>query len=365
MIPRQLVVGPAEHGVVRYARELAAAVRRLAPAATATEIDLPALLLLLASEKASEPRHLHVTDRLLGQHPQQAAALVEALAERAPLSVTLHDLPQRSDGARSLPRRAAAYRRVVAAARGVAVNSAHEAELLSEFVWPHRAVDAAIIPLPVISPEGVLTAGVDAAEFTSEVGLIGFVYPGKGHREVISAVAGYCDSEGQRERERQQGLPASGQPEGKRSTLGITALGAASAGHEVEATELTVYARSVGTRFTLTGYLDDEELLHRTRSVAVPIAAHQHVSASGSVSSWLAAGRRPLVPDTRYFREMLALRPGTLTLYQPDAAGLASALAAALRHPQSTLLGPGISTAPHLPETAAAYLRWWATGVRW
>ena len=47
----------------------------------------------------------------------------------------------------------------------------------------------------------------------------------------------------------------------------------------------------------------------RLRRVGVGLVAHANLSASGSLNSWLAAGRRPLVRTSDYAHEMAALRP--------------------------------------------------------
>ena len=90
------------------------------------------------------------------------------------------------------------------------------------------------------------------------------------------------------------------------------------------------------------------------------LAAHTHVSASASINAWTAAGRRPLVADSRYAEEIATLRPGTITRYPPQA--LAAALRDALADPGASWLAPDLDTRPHLPEVAAAYRNFWAAG---
>ncbi|MBC7724715.1 MAG: hypothetical protein H7146_08205 [Burkholderiaceae bacterium] len=107
----------------------------------------------------------------------------------------------------------------------------------------------------------------------------------------------------------------------------------------------------------VTGFLADAELERRARLAAVPVAAHRHVSASGSIGSWISAGRRPLVAASRYVDEMARLRPGTMTVY-PEG-GLAEAIRVALADPASTWLAPGAHAGPDLNDVAASYLGWW------
>ncbi|MFD1715348.1 hypothetical protein ACFSBZ_12805 [Amnibacterium flavum] len=322
--PLHVTIGADTHGVTRYALAVAAGVG--APVVRLTDIAE----LHGAAGVTGDPIHLHFTDRLFGASPEDAAATVVALAASRPTTVTLHDLPQPSDGPRNEPRRSAAYRAVAQAARGVVVSSRHEAALLESI----GVTGAQVIELPVERPaSGTPTIGPRPAA----VGVLGFIYPGKGHREVIEAVAGLD------------------------VVSSVTALGAASPGHDRDVDALRRLADANGVEFEVTGYLDDDELMSRASSVAVPVAAHRHVSASGSMVSWLEAGRRPIVLAGRYTREMAQLRPGTLSLVDPD--GLARAIGAAVEDPSLTRLAAGIDLRPHLPDTAERYLRWWHDAV--
>jgi len=334
-----LVVGAeTQHGVTAYARDVAEAVQRLEPEVAIVGPES------LAAEIPPTRAHLHFTDRLWASSPEEAAARIETLAQRTALTVTLHDLPQTSDGERNLPRRVDAYRRVAAAARGVVCNSRHEAGLLAEFVGPVATVG--VIPLavdahpaPHVRPAGDGTAAV-----------LGFFYPGKGHAEVVEAVAGGP-------------VAGSGPGAGRLGWRGVTVLGRSSPGHEAELEAMVRAAAERGVVVDVTGYLSDADLLTRCRSVSVPVAAHRHVSASGSIATWIAAGRRPIVPDTRYSREMAELRPGTLRLVGRD--GLQAALEDALAHPESTWSDADATTAPDTGDVARAYLSWWRDAVVW
>ena len=343
-----------QHGVATYAAQIAATVE----ARTGRHLALDVADLLDVPDDDSVdvtvPRaHLQFTDRLWGPSPSAAADVVEHLADTTALTVTLHDLPQPSDGERNLRRRGEAYGRVVAAARGVVVNSGHERALLHEWVGFDGPVE--VIPLPV--ERHPLTG--TRPEPDGDVAIIGFFYPGKGHAEVVAAVAGLAAARHRVDCDRH----GSGATRPDARATGVVALGRASSGHEAELQQLVDEAAALGVPFGATGYLDDATLLDRARRASVPVAAHQHVSASGSIATWIAAGRRPLVPDTRYSREMAALRPGTLTLY-PDS-GLAAAIATALADPASTWLDHDARTLPGLDEVADAYAAWWAEGVRW
>ena len=324
--PTQILTVDPQHGVTTYARHIAEHVRTVFPLTSLT--DVPA-----ATARDSEWLHLHFTDRLWGADPVAAADAVEKLAARHRVIVTLHDVPQPSDGA-NLGRRVECYRRVIAAARGVVCNSRHEAELLREYTVP--SARPAVIPLPV-QP---LSHGDRPLELDGSVAILGFVYPGKGHDRAIDTVAG-LDVDGS----------------GDSVAPWVVALGRASAGHESDVDALTARAVTRGVRFETTGYLPDDELLARARGVSVPVIAHDHVSASGSLASWISAGRRPIVIRNRYMDEMAELRPGTITLV--DADGFAAAVADAYRHPESTWLDARLDLSPTSADTVELYLSYW------
>lgn len=313
-----LLVHPGTHGVAVYEREVADAVRAGHPSVQTVE---PAGL---DAAPPGAPVHVHFTDRLWADSPEDAARAFVALAARRPVSVTLHDLPQPSDGERNLPRRRAAYAAVAAAARGVVVNSAHEIALLrEEDVWSGAAVS---IPLPVALHGDVRPVAPDGS-----VGVLGYFYPGKGHDEAALAAAAAGISR-------------------------MTVLGRASEGHAADLEAFVRRASASGVDVEVTGWLDDEEISRRGRAVSVPVIAHQHVSASGSLASWIGWGRRPVAVRNRYFDEMAALRPGTLLTV--DGAELAGAVRDAAEHPDSTW--HGLSRLPmSWPEVVDAYMRWW------
>jgi glycosyltransferase involved in cell wall biosynthesis len=321
--PAHLIPGDPRHGVARYAGEMA-------------EATGCAIWRDLDRAQAAKPRrlHLHFSDRQWGSDPAAAAQRVQALARRHPLTVTLHDLPQPSDGPDNHRRRADCYGRVIAAARGVVCNSNWEAGLVAAL----PAKGGVVIPLPV-DP-----ATTDRPLPTRrEIGVIGFVYPGKGHEQAIDAAAALT--------------LAGGAP------VAVVALGAVSDGHATTADQLGAHARRRGVPFSITGYLTEAEMLGRARQVLVPVAAHRHLSASGSIGSWLAAGRRPLVADSSYAREIEQLRRGTIQRYQPDE--LAATITGALADPASTWLAPDTELKPGRSEVGAAYLDWWTREAPW
>ena len=318
MTVTQVLVGPRQHGVVRFGLSLHDSLRaRGFPVRQAWPPDVADLI-----GSAGGALHLQFTDRLFGNTPEAAAAAVAAVAQRATVTVTLHDLPQPSDG-RNVDRRAAAYADVIARSAGVVVNSDHERELLRDI-----GVDVAtvtVIPLPIEHPATVRVRPT----LPTVIGVFGFLYPGKGHEEVIAASAG---------------LP----PE-----VEVHAIGEASAGHGSLVEDLERRARAAGRPFRVTGHIPDDRLVETLQRITVPVVAHTHVSASGSLGSWLSAARRPLAPVSRYCSEVADRNPGMLTLY-PDA-GLADAIRTALDAPASTWLPPDLVPHPTPAEAAIAY----------
>lgn len=314
-----LLVHPGPHGVAVYARQIAAEVVAADPRLRI------ATVVALASLPSRVPVHAHVTDRLWGASPEEATRTLTGLAARHPLTVTLHDVPQESDGERNRTRRRAFYRAVVEASRGVAVNSAHERELLREegvFDGP-----VAVVPLPVDSA----AAALRTPEGDGSVGVLGYFYPGKGHDEALRAAA-------------------------DAGVARLTVLGRASDGHAADLDAFVRRADSLGVSVEVTGWLDEADMAIRVRRVAVPVIAHRHVSASGSLASWIGWGRRPLAVRNRYNDEMAALRPGTVTLVEP--AALASAMSSARADPASTWHGQ--HPVPFgRADAARAYLDWW------
>ncbi|HXH33489.1 MAG TPA: hypothetical protein VNJ54_03640 [Plantibacter sp.] len=347
--PSQLLVGPATHGVVQYAADVAAEVEAADERATTIRATDPAAALI--EMQRLERAHVHVTDRLFGRTPEEAAVAVEALAASTSLTITLHDVPQSSDG-RMLARRIEAYGRCIAAARASVVNSEHEQDLVREFI-PNARVPQAITL-------GARTGAVRARDGATEddpsdpsdasprdlVVLIGgYIYPGKGHTEVIAAAAAAAET-----------LRGAGAPLGR---VVVQAIGGPSQGHEQDVDVLVSLAAQSGVELQVTGYLDDAAFVGRVRADGIPVAAHSHVSASRSMLDWVENGRRPLVVDSRYAGEMEALRPGTLLRYEP--AALADRLVDAWHDPGLTRLQSGLSLRPTIRDAAGAYLEWWRT----
>ena len=331
-----LVVGPARHGVVSFALDLAASLRGADGSTNLVRLDH--WRDLDDTFRLCHGVHLNFTDRLFGATPADAAHRVAALvrdveATGSRVTVTLHDVPQPSDGG-NYAQRVDAYRTVCAAVHGIVVNSDHERSLLDESRIADPA-DVVVIPLPLdvgdaVSPQPSLG--------DRTVGVLGFLYPGKGHDEVLAAMAG---------------LP---------SSVGFVAVGEPSAGHDDLVDGLAKVAEREGRPFSVTGYVPAETLAGVLHAVTVPVAHHRHVSASGSINTWIAARRRPLVPVNRYTVEHAERHPGTVTPYPDTDRGLRSALEYAMAHPDSTWIadgtGGGSPTSATAQRYAQALARW-------
>lgn len=348
--PLCLLWGPPGHGVTDYGADVAAAASRIAPdlpVAVVADLDGALDAVRVAGRRGGAERtHVHVTDRLLGSSPEQAAEALEALAASTSLTVTLHDVPQHSDGT-MYARRVAAYGRFTAAAASVVVNSRHERMLVAEHL--PGAPEVTVIPLgtrrveaPVPAPAPVPgDADSDAADLV--VLIAGFVYPGKGHAVAIRAAVEAVS------RLRDEGAPV--------GRAVVRALGRASAGHDADVAALAALADARGARFEITGFLEAADFAAELRAPGIPLAAHEHVSASRSMLDWVEAGRCALVVDSRYAREMDELRPGTGILFTGDE--LPGLLVEAWRRPSRTHLEPGRSLRPTLDDVAEDYLAWW------
>lgn len=341
--PLQLTIGPPSHGVVQYALDVAAALTRTDDRVRVHSV--PDVDTALAALDGVDRAHVHITDRLLGRSPEEAADAVERLGAATRLTLTLHDVPQTSDGA-PLSRRISSYERCIGASAGIAVNSAHERSLIAEFL----SVEAVPVVIPLGSRVAAVGdasthAGLPAASPDLVVLISGFVYPGKGHLEAIVAASEAAAS-----------LRAGDAAVGR---VVVRAIGAASPGHEGDVEVLADRARGIGVDLEVTGYLDDASFAEQLVVPGIPLAAHQHVSASRSMLDWVEAGRRPLVIDSRYAAEMDELRPHTIGRFEPSS--LAQRLAEAWTDPASTWLPAGRSLRPTLADSARSYLDWWGS----
>lgn len=281
-MPTHLIVGPESHGVTRYALELAAATD--APVLRESEFSAVAL------PDSVDSVHVAFTDHLFGDSPPAAVDALLARVGSRQLSVSFHDIPQPEEGADRFARRAPAYQRLAAAADVAVVNSEHEARFFRD-----TRIDVDVIRLPIPLVESVF----DPEPAT--VGILGFLYPGKGHEELIEALRG--------------------------TNYRLRFLGSVSPGHEE-------WAR--GLDGEITGWLPEEDLAAEMGRIQIPVCAHRHFSASGSLMTWLGAGRHVLASDTDYTREIDEWLPNRITRVQPDSWRSAIDAYAATPSPQMT-----------------------------
>lgn len=338
-----VVVGPARHGVVAHALRLADASPRLSRALVRVEHsddEMPGRLADLLG--GVDGALLQVTDRLFGADAGAAADVLVRLAGVAPLAVVLHDVPQPGEGEGRLERRRSAYGRIAVAARHVVVSSEHERALLSACVTDAHDRErllarTTVLPLPVERAADLDSAtGADglvplAHSAAHDIGVLGFVYPGKGVDDVIDAAAVL----------RRRG-----------HDVGVTNYGAAADGHADVVDTLHRRADAVGVPFAVTGYLPEPDLVRALQRTDVPTAAHRHISASGSVGTWLSVGRRAVVTRGAWVAELEQRHPGSVVIVD----SLVDGLEPALRHPDRTRLATGVRRGASWADTAAAHV---------
>lgn len=329
-----VVPGPEAHGVVRHAL-------LVHPSVDAELLRCDRLDALAEGALAGRAVVLQVTDRVLAGDPETALlAWRRAIRGAVRVTVVLHDLPQASDG-RWRRARSTLYAELAATSDEIVVASEHERLLLAAVLRWARPVAAPavlarvhVIPLPVersSGPPGTPPAAPRDPEQprtgAPSVVTLGYVYPGKGLEEVVDAAG-----------------EAARDPRLGERPVQVRNLGRASDGHDDLVAVLAARAAAAGTTWSTSGWVEDADLPALLAAADVPVAAHQHLSASGSIATWLAAGRRPLVLRSRYAEELAARMPGALTLVEPS--GLAAAVADALVDPASTWLDPSVRLGP-------------------
>ncbi|WP_410628007.1 hypothetical protein [Amycolatopsis sp. cmx-8-4] len=269
--------GPPGHGVVRHARSVARLCASRGVLESAQEPDLT---------------HAHFTDALFGSTIEEAVRAYLNWAARTshPLVVTMHDVPDPLGGSRRDRARSAGYAAVAAAGDAIVVSAEHEARKVALLTGkPLHHID---LPLP---PEPLAASCATPAGVTSSLVVLGYVYPGKGHREAIDLAAAV-------------GLDRPGGPPA------VIAAGAPSAGHRELADQLRRHAGLRRVPLTVTGDLSDSRFAAVARAAGVPLALNRTVSASGSLLSWLSCRRRPVTWTGPYSTEIDRRYPGNLLL---------------------------------------------------
>ena len=268
-------LGPTRHGVRRYGELLDRAVSRC-----------------VASGPSAPVAHLQFSDHLVDVDEFERIVLTLRSGRPNPRIVaTFHDCPGVGHDEPWLDvRRAATYARAAALVDTVVVCSDHERRALQG-----TGLSAPIAVIAHLVEEREIERRRTRRPCCPTVGVLGFIYPGKGHEQVVDG----C-------------VRSERSPE-------VVVLGGPSRGHEGLADELDDRARAQRVPCRVTGWLDETELDRWLARVDVPVLAHPAPSASGSLATWLSAGRRPLVAASPYTRELDRLAPDAISLYDPAA----------------------------------------------
>jgi glycosyltransferase involved in cell wall biosynthesis len=363
-------VGPRQHGVTRYGHLLAAAARAHPDLAVSElRIELTggrfgtfAALRRAATELADvDVVHLQYNNQLTksvwGSNWAQIRRLWGlTVGVGAPVVATVHDVPERP--------RWPGWRRSALAKLQVAVRRAsrklprmlHSPDSLDPrdrscvgsiagrnlrpdalaLWWLHRRAqvllvcsdeerrrlqdfvpDARVQVIPHFVESRSLGTDAEAAKAAlglagrRVVTLLGYIHPRKGHMLLIDA------------------LPAI-PPD-----VTLVFAGAAEADHLPYLEQLLARARSTGLaeRVRVTGYLGDRELDTYLAASDLAVCPFSSVSASGSISTWIAAGTPILASDLPLIAEYNRLAPGAIRTFRPYTANaLAQAVCTLLQH---------------------------------
>lgn len=233
-----------------------------------------------------------------GKHGRSLPRLLRfRRAWRGALLVTLHDIfDRRSIRERYLQPDAWSLRWLGRTADRIVVHSQIEVERLRGIIPIDRI---RVIPhfveqrqLPLSPEEARAKLGLSDRRIVT---LLGFVYGRKGHRYAVQAVPFMPDD---------AVMVYAGGPVAGRTYVYDLAM--------AKAEEL-----GLGDRFRITGYLSEEELETWMAATHLAILPFTDLSASGSLSSWISAGKPMLVSDLRGFREYAERAPGALDFFSP------------------------------------------------
>lgn len=226
--------------------------------------------------------HAHLTDRLIdAQRVAVDALFAAARARRFRLVVTLHDLPQHGEGEARYRRRCERYREFASLADVVIVNSSSELRDAE-----HIGLSASVVPHPIFPERRDFSAHVS---HDRTLAAAGFVHPGKGIAELVEAIG-----------------PVGGTPLGG---WRLRLIGSVESRHESYLRAVSRQARDNGLHVEITGPVEARHWSTELRSATIPIAPHLHCSASGSMLSWIGAGRRPIAASSAFSRELATERP--------------------------------------------------------
>ncbi len=216
---------------------------------------------------------------------------------RRPVVITMHDVFARSGPwERLLSPAALGLRRLGRAAASIVVHSEEERGRLAGLV-PDAKIE--VVPHFVeVRPDAPdRDASRVALGVTDQrvVTLLGYMTKRRGHRLVIDAMTE---------------LPAE-----------VTALfvGSTIEGREHVGAALKEHAATVGVsdRVRFMGYLPDDELEEVLAATDVALCPFREMSASGALATWISSGRPIVTSDLAPFRELKALQPRALHIFEP------------------------------------------------
>ncbi len=316
-----LHLGRTESGVRRYG-QLIADEARTRPALQLTEVEAGRVdqsseqLTRVAAELAAcDVVLMQWNRRGWGKNGRSLPRLLRfRRSYKGALVVTLHDVFDR-EGLRQryLQPDVWSLRWLGRSAERIVVHSQIEVERLRGIipvekirVIPHFVEDRELTLTP---PEARARLGLGDRRVVT---LLGFVYGRKGHRYAVEAVPFMPDD---------AVMVYAGGPVAGRTFVYDLAL--------QRAQEL-----GLGDRFRITGYLDDEAWETWIAATHLAILPFTDLSASGSLSSWISAGKPMLVSDLPGLREYGRRVPGALNFFgPPEAWPLGSAISELLARP--------------------------------
>lgn len=315
-----LQVGRPESGVRRYARIVADEIGAT-PGVRTVDADAG----LLEGKAGGLGRHgrtftdggadvvlMQWNRRGWGKGPRSVKRFLDfRRAWRGPLVATLHDVFDRDlIRERWLYPEVWSLRMLGRSADRLIVHSEVEVERLRGIVPTEKL---RVVPHFVEERRLALTPEEARAKLGVEgrrvVTLLGFIYGRKGHKPTVEAVPMLPDDV--------VVVFAGGPVAGKDKVIGVVRQRHRELG--------------LGDRLRITGYLTEEDLEAWIAASHLALLPFRDLSASGSLSTWIAAGKPILCSDLPGFREYAARVPGALRIFgAPEPAAIAAGIRAQL-----------------------------------
>ncbi len=299
-----LHVGRPESGVRRYGRMIADEAATRADLAT-TDVDAGLLegraggLHDRGTELADvDVVHMQWNRRGWGKGPRSAQRFLDFRRKnRRPLVVTLHDVfPRHGLRDRWLAAEVIAVRLVGRSASRIVVHSEEEIGRLEGIVPTSRV---RVVPHFVEERPFALTRAAAREQLGVEgkrvVTLLGFIYGRKGHKILVDAIPDLA------------------------ADVTVVFAGGPIAHKEkfLENVQRRKLDLGLGERLRITGYLSEEDLEAWVAATDLAVLPFKDLSASGSLSTWIAAGKPILASDLPGFREYDARVRGSVRLFGP------------------------------------------------